>query len=207
MFSGLDISAPLMEYDTPDRPEDRPPHRSDEPTLRALEGLPPTSDRQNTADSSDEDEEVAHATLISFDVEATEAVETSAGAWSAELRSANEPRASGHLRYRVTGLTMLPPIMATEALREVIAGFLVLPLDAIMVRVVGRAYRVSAGLGLGDMYGIEPTIYAFGNILSVLTIQLAVTGTVWAGFTLGTQWWATRNREALAEEAANATAD
>jgi hypothetical protein len=202
MFSGLAIAAPSMEYDTPDRPtDDRSRYRSaDEPTLRALEGLPAlerteTRVRQNEQDqdsSDDEEEELTQATLISFDVEATDVVESSLGTWSAELRSANEPKPSQGLKYRVTGLTMLPPIMATEGLREIAAGIIVMPLEALMVRVIGRAYRASAGLEMEDMFvwGVP----SMGNLLAALAVQLVVTGVIWSGFTAGTQWLAARWR-------------
>jgi hypothetical protein len=207
MFSGINISAPVLEYDTPDQnANERSRYRSeDEPTLRALEGLP-ALDRQDTRphpnerdqdSSEDEEEEMTHAALISFDVEATDVVESSLGTWSAELRSANEPKPSLDVKYRVTGLTMLPPIMATEGLREIVSGIIVMPLEALMVRVIGRAYRGSAGLGTEDMY--RWGVPSVGNLCSALTVQLAITGVIWAGFTVGTQWWAVRRRAKLAE--------
>jgi hypothetical protein len=214
MFSGLSISAPTMEYDTPDRqqPNARTQYRTeDEYTLRALEGLPvlDSSNNQpqqsrNYHDSSDEDDddEMAHPTLISFDVEATEPVEAALGTWSAELRSANEPKLPSDTQYLVTGLTMLPPIMATEGLREILAGILVLPIEASMVRIISRAHRASAGLPTDDLYFILPSLpsFAWGNIVSVLAIQLTVTGVVWAGFTASTLWWTTKHRVTTTEE-------
>lgn len=211
MFSGLNIAAPSLEYDTPDRQMDeRTRHRSeDEPTLRALEGLPPldrtetrTRQIERDQDSTDDDEEeMAHATLISFDVEATDVVESSLGTWSAELRSANEPKPSPGLKYRVTGLTMLPPIMATEGLREIAAGIIVMPLEALMVRIIGRAYRASGGLEMDDMYLFG--VPSVGNLLTVLTVQLVITGVIWGGFTAGTQWLAARWRTKAIEKAPN----
>jgi hypothetical protein len=170
MFSGIPDAAPAMEYDAPDRNPgiEAVPNATiraeDPPTLRALEGRP-AMEPQNEAqlgrteavfeiehDSSDEEEgEMAQATLISFDVEATESMDNSLGPWSAELRSANEPGQSKDVKYRVTGLTLLPTILATEGLREVIAGILVMPLEAVMVRIIARAYRQSAGLSTSDL--------------------------------------------------------
>ncbi|KAF4633624.1 hypothetical protein G7Y89_g4486 [Cudoniella acicularis] len=217
MFSGMQDASPIAEFDTPDRGmEERTHHRAeDEPTLRALEGLPAlerteTRSRQIERDSDSsvaDDGEVTHATLISFDVEATEAVESPLGAlgtWSAELRSANEPKQSDEPRYRVTGLTVLPPIMATEGLREIIAGIIVMPVEAAMVRVIGHACRASSGSGMGDIYPVTSGLAGFGltgvdNIIAVLLLQLGLTGVVWAGFTVGTQWWASRNRESEGE--------
>ena len=218
MFGGLQISPPTMEYDTPDQP--LPNHRSssrteDGPTLRALEGLPDL-DRTETrtrpverdSDSSADDAELTHATLISFDVEANDgepqdpAIEAALGHWSAELRSANEPP-TDERKYHVTGLTMLPTIMATEGLREIAAGIVVMPIEALMVRSIGRLYRTRLGLGVDDMYSWwSPVRFpGFRSICWALALQLGITGVVWAGFTVVSQWavvseWATRQREA-----------
>lgn len=210
MFSGLSIE-PSAEYDTPDQHNDDRSTTQDEQTLRALEGLPsleqmePRS-RPNDRESDsghDEDGDIPHATLISFDVEAAEAVESplgthgTLGTWSAELRSANEPKESNETKYRITGLTLLPAIMATEGLREIVAGIIVMPFEAFMVRVLGRAIRASSGSSAKDMY---PSLWIFplglgttgaGNIAAVLMLQLTITGVVWAGFTVGSQRWTT----------------
>ena len=201
MFSGMSIAPPTMEYDSPDLDTEGRAYRGeDEPTLRALEGLPALDrheyqSRQNDGEqdtTDDDDDEMTQETLISFDVEATEAVESSRGTWSAELRSANEPKQSDDIKYRVTGLTMLPTILATEGLREVVAGVMVMPLEAVMVRIIGRAYRESAGLGMEDMYSVTPAIRGFGNLFSALAIQLVATGVMWAGFTVGIHLWGLR---------------
>lgn len=194
-----------MEYDTPDRPfEDEETYRSEDgPTLRALEGhqVPPQSppisrprEPENNAPTSDtEEEDQTPTTLISFDVEATEPQENATGSWSAELRSAQEPATTVGTKYRITGLTMLPTIMATEGLREIVAGILVMPLEALMVRVIGRAYRASAGLAIGDMYDangwISLRVQTQENLFSVLATQVAVTGVVWVCFIVGSQWY------------------
>ena len=99
---------------------------------------------------------------------------------------------------------MLPTFMATEGLREIIAGIVVMPLEAVMVRLIGRAYRASAGLPMDDMYPTGFVVRGVQNILSVLTMQLIVTGVTWAGFTIGTQYWAARKRAMLADKAADA---
>lgn len=204
MFSGLRMAAPTGEYDTPDHataPEDHPSARnhSDEPTLRALEGLPATDPAPTTTveEESEDDGEPAQATLISFDVEDSEPVESLQGPWSAELRSANEPPSSSFRKpfYRVTGLTMLPPILAAQGLKEIAASIVALPFEACMVREIGRAFRASAGVGADDLWMVGPGVYGVGNLLAVLTAQLAVTGVLWAGFTFGAHMLATKRRE------------
>ena len=215
MFSGIPEAAPALEYDAPDRNNnetanvDAAPNvnvRAEDPsTLRALEGRPATELREEPRrvrretmfeieqDSTDEeDAELAQTTLISFDVEATESMDYSVGGWSAELRSANEPKQTKEVKYRVTGLTLLPTILATEGLREVIAGVLVMPLEAAMVRVIARAYRRSAGVSVAGLYRVGEYVPAVENLVSVFTLQLAVTGVVWVAFTLGSQCWGAR---------------
>ena len=130
--------------------------------------------------------------LISFDIEATESIDNSPGTWSIELRSANELKQPKDVRYRVTGLTLLPIILATEGLREVVAGILVMPLEAVMVRTIARAYRQSAKSSTSDLYQLIELIPASENLFSVFTLQLAITGVVWAGFTVASQWWGAR---------------
>jgi hypothetical protein len=199
IFAGMPLSPPA-EFDTPDRNQEDTANTQDEPTLRALEGLPALETMETTrpnereSDSGPEEDREPSATLISLEVDSTE-MDTApgpGGSWSAELRAASEPKQSNETRYRVTGLTLLPAIMATEGLREVLAGIIVMPIEALLVRVIGRAYRWSAGLPATDMYPLTSTVRSLGlrgvgNIVSVLVLQLGVTGVVWIGFTVASQ--------------------
>lgn len=212
IFSGLSGHAPLMEYDTPDYAveEERSRRGEDTPTLRALEGLPALEregreethmhhsilDHHGDESSEDGNDEMHQATLISFDVEATEQVENSMGSWSAELRSANEPVPMENVNYRTTGLTMLPVILAAEGLREIFAGLLVLPLEALTVRVIARAYRQDAGLGVADLCSIG-SIRVLGqkSLIGAFALQVIMTGVIWAGFTVTTQWLTSRGKD------------
>lgn len=217
MFSGLGITAPALEYDAPDRVgNDSNRTGEDAQTLRALEGrpalgegLPALEVREEREEErmrllsisieqqevpSDDEEERQQAPLISFDVEATDTTPGPSGSWSAELRSANDVQSTGDVKYRVTGLTMLPTILATEGLREIFAGILVLPLEALMVRVIARAYRQSAGSSMSDLYeifSVRDLLPASSNILGAFAVQVVVTGIVWSAFTVGSQWWVT----------------
>lgn len=204
MFEGF-LEAPTVEFDAPDRiPTEQRTTRGEDPqTLRALEGLPTLNGPEehprileSDEDSSEEEgAEVAQARMISFDVEATEAVDNPLGSWSAELRSADPPRSSKGTDYRVTGLTLQPTVSATEVFREVMLGFIMMPIEAVMVRVIARAYRKSAGMGVSDLYHVGEYVPAIGNLFQAMTLQLAITGVIWAGFTVGAQFWAKRNKE------------
>lgn len=215
MFSGLAITPPANEFDAPDQDSRNEERNQDESTLRALEGLPPVERVETTTrpaeagrDGSDDEETELQATIISFDVEAADNVEPSLGTWSAELRNTNEQKVVEDVNYRVTGITMLPTIMATEGLREIVAGLVVMPLEAVMVRLVGRAYRKAAGLAVGDMWEIlpSPQSLCFSNLLPAFGLQIIFTGVVWAGFTTGIHLWSIQQR-ALAEERAKVRAE
>lgn len=212
-FSGLED---IIGSDAQDQNQSRPANRSeDEPTLRALEGLPAseqptprsrTFDR-DTAESTDEDDdELNHTTLISFDVEATEPVETSLGTWSAELRSAIDQKPPGSTQYRMTSVTMLPAILATEAIGDVVTWILMLPFDAMCVRLLARDYRTHAGMGVSDIHSVSMRPYALGNLCAAATLQLGISALIWAGFSLGARWIARKyRREENANEEAAAT--
>jgi hypothetical protein len=206
MFAGLSVQPPLMEYDTPDHDTETEIRvvMEEEPILPSIETLPPLErieTRSRNNDSDEEEVEISQASLISFDVEPTEVIEPSLGQWSAELRSSHEPKSTGVVKYSVTGITMLPTIMATEALREVVVGMIVLPIETFMVRIIGRAYQASAGLDMDNLYLANGQPSGFANLLAVFGMQLAVSGIVWAGFTWSTQRWAASNRKSLIQEA------
>lgn len=166
---------------------------SDEP-IEVVERRGP--DREVQEASDDEEDELAHATLISFDVEPTEGPESVAGPWSAELRSANEPKPSDGVKYRVTGLTMLPAIMATEATRDIVTDILVMPCEAIMLRVLATTYRRSAGLGTYGLWpiGLQINMSSAMNLMTVIGAQFFISGIILTGFTIGTQVWLHRVR-------------
>lgn len=203
----------FWESDTPTAPSEQsqPRRGADEPTLRALEGRPAMDRGDSRAQqtdfepesSDDEDGEITHATLISFDVEATDAVENSIGpmgSWSAELRSANDPKPSTMVSFRFTALTMLPPFLAAEGLSEIVAGIILLPFEAAMVRIIGRAYRRSGGLGVSDLYDVFDKIPSFGKMFSAFAVQLVVAGVVWIGTTVATEWLSAKPVEKSEDE-------
>jgi hypothetical protein len=183
-----------------------PVRTEDEQTLRALEGYPPADqeererreeermrllslamERAEVGEVSEDEEEELTATLISFDVEATESHEDSLGTWSAELRSANEPKPSKEIKYRVTALTMLPTIMATYMFKEVIADILTIPFEVVMVRIIGRSYARSDVSNIYEILDFRSVLPAAGNIFGVMALQCIISGGLWIGFTYAAQ--------------------
>ncbi|KAA8575881.1 hypothetical protein MFRU_059g00040 [Monilinia fructicola] len=205
MFAGLGVKTNIWDFDTPDNQEENDPiHGGEEDTLRALEGLPalertgPRSRRHTNASTSVDEDDDARPTLISFDVDSTSTpVEPSfgLGTWSAELRSANDPNESRDIKYRKTGLTMFPTILAAEAFRELAASILITPLEAIMLRFIGRAYGSRIGLDLVDFYEIGFQMPSLKHLISSWAFQFIATGIVWGSYTLAIEYLADSKKE------------
>ncbi|KAI9730947.1 MAG: hypothetical protein M1818_008022 [Claussenomyces sp. TS43310] len=165
----------------PDQPDPSTVHSHRQNTLESLEG------RANGSSPSlfvnDEEEQT---TLISLDFEATETSEPSGGGdWSAELRSAEPPKAAS---YRITTFTMLPPLLAAEALSTLLASTITVPLETCMVRIVARAFRASAGAGVEDLTrGWDVSWRGVFNVFVVQAAELVLTGCVWAAYTVVSQ--------------------
>ncbi|TAQ84379.1 hypothetical protein B7494_g7296 [Chlorociboria aeruginascens] len=118
--------------------------REDEPSYRGPAQLA-TSEPPGTPDlspdlhesSEDEDEgEINRASMVSFEVIPGVQLPdiSSGGAWSAELRNANEPVVSNVPKYRITAMTMLPTVLATEIIKAFVSAVLLVPLEAVMIR-------------------------------------------------------------------------
>ncbi|POS87351.1 hypothetical protein EPUL_002891, partial [Erysiphe pulchra] len=187
LLSGLPLGSPNVDNDT-----------TDHIITSTWNSLPSASwiARSNDSESPSqnvghdvEDDEMNHAQLISFDVEPTESSDASRGPWSAELRSVNEPKTSSIARYRVTGLTLLPNILATEGLTDAVCDILVLPFEAFMVRVIGAAYQASTNVKSNNHFEIGFKPRGIINLFVTWTWQVTVTGVIWAGFTLCTNWY------------------
>ncbi|KAK0728144.1 hypothetical protein B0T26DRAFT_748410 [Lasiosphaeria miniovina] len=153
----------------------------DESISRAHEGQPAAGGppagpvrRQSTASargdefsSDDEGGDIISATLISFDVEASEANDThhGAAAWSAELRpnmSENRAAVAQEPRYRVNALTTLPSRMAADFLGAVATRIVTAPLASVIWTGIANCY-----LARGDGLAFD-ALAVFGFTLSAL---------------------------------------
>lgn len=180
----------------------------DEATIRALEGqAPPSADaipvgairRQSTFSSrgdeyvsDDEETEVVSATLISFDVEATESTDTpTTGFWSAELRP-NTSGEQGTVRqeplYRDNALTRLPSVIATDILTVVSSYILIAPYEAFALRFLARSWRMQHGLPIADIYDLSPirsfSWTAVANFLGLELCHLVIESELWASMVM-----------------------
>lgn len=152
---------------------------------------------EDDSSSDGEDHQMTAQTLITFDVEATEvsngAVPGAMGTWSAELRSANEvaPQLDEGPYYQITAVSMLPPFLAADAFSMVLTGIIMRPIEALMVRMLGHAYRLRLGLGASDMlgFGVRPLL-AFSwqrsiNLAATVGLEMIAVGLTWGIVVVG----------------------
>ncbi|ROT39309.1 hypothetical protein SODALDRAFT_350476 [Sodiomyces alkalinus F11] len=142
--------------------------------------------------TEDEEEGGISATLISFDVEATESSDAPPGLWSAELRPSAGPDGTGPAMmmmammptYIDTMLTRLPACLATDVFTVIASYVLLAPYEAVALRLVARMYRQRMGLPASDIY--EPNVFdglswrLVTNFVGVEFLHLVVAGEVWA---------------------------
>jgi hypothetical protein len=175
----------------------------DESTYQVLEGQPPsealpvgTTRRQSAVSvrgdefaSDDEETEVVSATLISFDVEATESTDTTPGVWSAELRpNLADIKASANKgpRFREASLYRLPPILAADAIGVPLARILLAPFESQTLLGLARLFfmRDGASLELLHPSGIWGFLQSFSwrrmaNVIGFEMVFLILQGEAW----------------------------
>ncbi|KAL1874760.1 hypothetical protein VTK73DRAFT_237 [Phialemonium thermophilum] len=205
-----ELAPSALRSSTGEQPRNAGDITRDEAAFRALEGrrasgsVPlDTIRRQSTISargdeeaSDDEETEVAGATLISFDVEASESTDVPPGVWSAELRpNVTESRwLSGREPvYRDNTLTRLPSTLAIDVLSSFPPRILTAPLEAFVWRLFARSYLSHRGLPLGDIY--EPDFLqglpwtAFASFLGMELIHMLLESEIWAAMTLTAQYY------------------
>ncbi|UNI18854.1 hypothetical protein JDV02_005095 [Purpureocillium takamizusanense] len=167
------------------------------------------SSRGDDYGSDEEDNEGVSATLISFDVEATESTDAPPGLWSAELRPsvASDARANASqpVTYLDTMLTRLPAVVGAHMLTEALCRILMVPYEGTALRLVARTWRLRQGLPFNDMYGANmlsgmtwvSAINFFGSEL----LHFALCGELWAVFTILSQRYHMTEEEWKEDEA------
>ena len=195
----------------------------DDPPLHVLEGQPQNEAlpvggvrRQSTISvrgdefaSDDEETEVVSATLISFDVEATESTDNTPGVWSAELRPNVADSRTSAVRepvYRETALYRLPPILAANVIGVTVARMVLAPYESQIL--VGLASLVLARRGQPLDILNRPGFFqacAWGRLRNIVGMELIfffVQGDAWAimmrvadSFRLSEEEWERRVEE------------
>ncbi|KAK3378424.1 hypothetical protein B0H63DRAFT_479855 [Podospora didyma] len=166
----------------------------DDSTLRIREGrtqsdgVPPAGAlrRQSTISargddfgSDDEEGDVISATLISFDVEATESTDATPGVWSAELRpnvSENSKPGTGWVPlYRENALTLLPSIMGAHTLAKFPARILTAPLQCLAWTGIAVNYLARGDGCAVDAFfdlGFGPPFFSWQRLVNIVGVEL-----------------------------------
>ncbi|CAH0059109.1 unnamed protein product [Clonostachys solani] len=139
--------------------------------------------------SDDDDHEVVSATLISFDVEATDATDVPQGLWSAELRPSTGPdkrMLNGSPIYLSTMLTKLPALMAASVFNDELLRLIIAPYEAMALRLSARAFCISRGLPCDVIFSVHPlsglNMTWLVNFLGFELLQFMLAGEVWSLF-------------------------
>ncbi|KAG8407268.1 hypothetical protein J3458_020758 [Metarhizium acridum] len=194
--------------DTPEQTGDSTPGgRPAEPQMPRRTSL--FSTRGDEYPSDDEDNEGVSATLISFDVEASESQDAPPGLWSAELRpSAGSDSRSNESQqpvYLDTLLTQMPAAMATLMLADAITRVLMAPYEATALRLVARSFRSRQGLPCWDIYNANMlsgfTSTALVNFLGTELLHITFASEAWAIITCVSQWFHMTEEEWKIEDA------
>lgn len=154
------------------------------------------STRGDDYPTDDEGQEGISATLISFDVEATDATEAPPGLWSAELRPSfgQDPRlgATTLPTYLDTHLTRLPAHLAARIFTNTLVRLFLAPCEATALRLITRSMLLRVGLPLAGIYNVNMadglTLTAVVNYLGVELLLIGLSGEVWATFAAISQW-------------------
>lgn len=152
-----------------------------------------SADAFYASDDEDNSGDMVSTTLISFDVEATDATEPPPGQWSAELRpnvvEGNRSDGTVHSRtarqpiYRTTTLTRLPSVLAGDMLHWVPSRLLSAPMDAVLWRWVVRSFLNARGLSVEAVYPIWSfglSKHAIASFLGIELVHFFILFDVWA---------------------------
>ncbi|KAG5964969.1 hypothetical protein E4U58_002990 [Claviceps cyperi] len=180
LFNGNNIFRDNTEAGPSSQPSQETPGR--ENVLSARGDEYPTDDEENEAVS---------ATLISFDVEASESHDAPPGLWSAELRPSAGPDTRSPKQqpvYMDTLLTRLPSLIATHLLTNSATRILLAPYEATALRLIARVSCLSQGLPCDGIFtgsllsGVTRTWLV--NFLGTELLNVALCSEVWAIFSL-----------------------
>ena len=185
----------------PEDMENEIPHTTNRSRASSQPGLDGRSQHEASSPIGDEygsDEEDnppgVSATMISFDVEATDAADAPPGLWSAELRPSQADSKSSSPpgpTYFDTLLTRAPPLVATDVLTELVSRIVCAPFEATALRVMARTWAIRHGLPLwpiltGDMMSGLNLTYAVNFLISEL-LHLGALSDLWALFAFACQ--------------------
>ncbi|KAK3327631.1 hypothetical protein B0T19DRAFT_168869 [Cercophora scortea] len=163
-----------------------PPPPSNPPRADPVRRQSLVSVREDEFASDDEEQDGVSATLISFDVEATESTDTTMpGVWSAELRpnvSDLRALAGQEPRYRDNALARLPSILAADTLSLSLGRFIMAPLESLVLVKIARGYMLRHGMSVDGVHEIafwDGSWTRMVNVLGLELVLLLIHGEMW----------------------------
>ena len=145
------------------------------------------------SDDEDNSGDMVSTTLISFDVEATDATDPPPGQWSAELRPnvAEGSRSEGAVQsrparrptYRSTALTRLPSTLVADQLSSLTTGIIAAPVKALALRWFVSSFARARGLSVTGMYPLGSlgwSRHTVANFVGMLLVQFFIQFDIWA---------------------------
>lgn len=162
-------------------------------------------------DATDEEEnEGMNTTLISFDVEATEAnPDGPPGLWSAELRPSMASDSKGEVLpiYLDTLLTQLPSLLATNIFTDSIVRLLMAPYEATALRLMARFFCIQHDLPCDGIYPVNVlsslSLRSLVNLFQAELLHIMVSAEIWAVFSGLAQHYHLSDKEWKEEEKKN----
>ena len=152
-----------------------------------------SADAYYASDDEDNSGDMVSTTLISFDVEATDATDPPPGQWSAELRPnvVEGNRSEGteqnrHARqpiYRSTILTRLPSVLGADMLAWAPSRLLSAATDAMMWRWVVRSFLSARGLSVEALYPVLSfglSRQAVASFIGIELVHFFILADIWA---------------------------
>ncbi|KAL0943694.1 uncharacterized protein CTRU02_201581 [Colletotrichum truncatum] len=188
---------PVTEFQHDAISSEIPSEASEAAPVQAVRRPSAFSARGDDYGSDDEEDGGVSATLISFDVEATDSTDAPPGLWSAELRPSTGPEGPGYghasVQYMDTMLTRLPACLASDIFTVISGYILVSPYEALALRLVARSYRSRMGLPVSDIHEVNifsgMTLRGVTNFLGLEFLHLVIAGELWALITGLAQWF------------------
>jgi hypothetical protein len=142
--------------------------------------------------------ELVSSTLLSFDVEGTDAVDPEPGIWSTELGLDSDQQTSCHpgrcsagtRTYRINALTEMPAQLAAIIIAAVPARVLMAPIEGIALRLLARLILDSRGMFAGDIYvPFDPLPWgAVANAVGLDLLHFLAQAEIWAAMYQIASW-------------------
>ena len=96
--------------------------------------------------------------------------------------------------YHSTQLTRLPHSVGASMISTAVATFILMPWEAVLVRLVARSWATRMGVGIAGTYGLFEvgrlgSAKGMVNLVGLSALRLLVNFVVWGGVAAAAEWW------------------